>query len=125
MRTPVPAVLDDGSYHPALDAIRGKCSGVYVIFDARTRACLYVGESHTGRLFDTLTRHFRAWHLKPRDSTGGRRGGTSYDRRRVDVSWQITSAGAAVAAQDDAIRLLEPRDNIEVPADDGYGDVPV
>jgi len=38
-------------------ALKGK-AGVYVIRDADTHECLYVGSS-AGRLYDTLTRHFQ------------------------------------------------------------------
>ncbi len=39
-------------------ALRGH-SGVYVIRDRASGETLYVGESHTGRLYQTLTRHFQ------------------------------------------------------------------
>jgi hypothetical protein len=40
-------------------ALKGK-AGVYIIRDATTHECLYVGSS-AGRLYDTLTRHFQVW----------------------------------------------------------------
>ena len=59
-------------YAPQLVKLRGrKASGVYAIFDARSRRLLYIGESHTGRLYDTITRHFRAW--RPENDPQGRR----------------------------------------------------
>ena len=54
-------------------------TGVYIIIDNASGSALYVGESHTGannRMFDTITRHFRAWKTNPRtDATGRRFGG--------------------------------------------------
>lgn len=100
-------------YHHALDRLRHrKISGVYVIIDAGTGAVLYVGESHTGRLFDTITRHFRKWKIDPRqDATGRRRGGTTYSRNRVKVAWTTCRAELAVDAQAALITTLNPRDN--------------
>ena len=40
-------------------ALKGK-AGVYVIRDVETREIVYVGSS-SGRLYDTLTRHFQTW----------------------------------------------------------------
>jgi len=45
-------------YPEWLRNLRGS-SGVYVIRDARTSEVLYVGESHSGRVYETLTRHFQ------------------------------------------------------------------
>lgn len=113
----------DWFYHARLSRIRGaRVSGVYVILDRTTRRVLYVGESHTGRLYDTLTRHFRAWRPKSRDSGGGRRGGTTYERRDCLVAWSVTADDVAVARQFDEIARLEPRDNDLVPVTD---DVPI
>jgi hypothetical protein len=109
------AVVDPmtGDYSPRLTAIRGrKVSGVYAILDLAADEVLYVGESHTGRLYDTITRHFREWSKpKRRDSGGGRRGGEFYDRRRVTVVYAILDARDAVDAQFLEIQRLGPRDN--------------
>jgi len=45
-------------YPEWLRNLRGK-SGVYVIRDAQSGEILYVGESHSDRIFETLTRHFQ------------------------------------------------------------------
>lgn len=51
-------VGDRGEPYPAwVRALRGK-AGVYVIRDASTHECLYVGSSST-QLYDTLTRHLQ------------------------------------------------------------------
>jgi hypothetical protein len=49
---------DRGEPYPDwVRALKGK-AGVYIIRDADTHECLYVGSS-AGRLYDTLTRHFQ------------------------------------------------------------------
>ncbi len=99
------------NYHVSLQSLVGS-SGVYVIFDRSTGSPLYVGESHTGRLYDTITRHFRRWKIDPRnDAQGRRRGGTTYDRSRVLISVAITPPDVAAAAQFALIQSLAPRDN--------------
>lgn len=99
------------AYHPRLGALRDRrASGVYAIFDRETRRLLYIGESHTGRLYDTITRHFRAWEPE-NDPQGRRRGGTTYDRSAVRVAVQLTTADMAQATQYAAIIMLNPRDN--------------
>lgn len=100
-----------GQYVPALAALRSrKASGVYGILSGSQ--WLYVGESHTGRLYDTITRHFRSWKLDPRtDGQGRRRGGTEYDRRQVRIVWIETAPDEAEALQYAAIGMYKPRDN--------------
>lgn len=124
----IPAVDRSGAYHPALDALRHiHASGVYAILDDNSGECLYVGESHTGRLFDTITRHFRRWRINPHtDATGRRRGGTTYDRTRVSVSYSVTRDDQAQAAQAEWIAELDPRDNTQGPSSEPEDlDVPV
>ena len=89
---------------------RGKHSGFYAILQGRN--VLYVGESHSGRLFDTITRHFRSWRLDPsKDPQGRRRGGTTYDRRKVRVVYVILESDVAQVMQYAEIERLRPRDN--------------
>lgn len=99
-------------YHPFLRTLANQ-SGVYVIFANNDNGKpLYVGESHTNRLYDTITRHFRSWRIDPRnDAQGRRRGGTTYDRARVTLSVAITAPQDAAAAQFALIQVLNPRDN--------------
>ena len=121
-----PAILDTASAFPAMTARNGKrvyhhslrlldakaASGVYAIVDSATRRVLYVGESHTGRLFDTITRHFRSWTMAPgEDSQGRRRGGTTYQRERVSVAYVLTDKRDAQDIQFAEIQRLKPRDN--------------
>lgn len=108
------AVTDgSGRYAPALAWLRNRReSGVYALVDRRTGRVLYVGESHTGRLYDTITRHFRRWTIAPgRDAQGRRFGGTTYDRSRVAVTWASTPAHLAQETQYAEIQRLSPRDN--------------
>lgn len=107
-----PAIGPDGRYHPHLAELREyDASGVYAIVGARG-AVLYVGESHTGRLYDTITRHFRRWRIDPAsDRLGRRRGGTTYDRDKVRVIYLLTEPGDAQAVQYAEIQRLNPRDN--------------
>ena len=112
LRSAVPAT-EGGKYHPRLAALRQqRVSGVYAITDASTGAVLYIGESHTGRLFDTITRHFRAWSVPKNDPTGRREGGVQYDREAVRVAWTLTPADEAQDAQYAEIQRLQPADNL-------------
>jgi excinuclease UvrABC nuclease subunit len=83
-------------------------NGVYVV---RTRAddvagssVLYVGESHTGRLGKTLSRHFQTWE--------GPTAGPTYDANAVWCAVVETPAEMAVATQNALIEKLKPRDNV-------------
>lgn len=88
---------------------KGK-SGVYVIREDNIighlfGAVLYVGESHTDRLYSTITRHFQHWR--------GKTAGPTYDPTTVVVAVVETSAEEAIQTQNDAIAELIPRDNIK------------
>lgn len=85
-------------------------SGVYVIRTRRSKTVLYVGESHTGRLYDTITRHFQDW------SSGQNR--IEYDRNKVEIAVRTTPPSAAYRHQVKLIEKLRPRDNVVHAADD-------
>ncbi len=105
-----PATID-GEYHPQLAALRNvQASGVYLIIDRKTRRVIYAGESHSGRLYDTITRHFRAWKRR-NDPNGRRSGGTTYDRDAVAVAYVITRPEDAAGLQYAAIQTFNPPDN--------------
>ena len=93
----------DGNFTDWLNALRNQ-SGAYIIRHRRTRRILYVGESHTGNLAKTLKRHFYPWRDNPE------RKHNIYDRHAVEVAVRVTPPPAAVGAQDNLIRLLDPRD---------------
>ena len=114
-----PAVVNDwngrgeliDTYHPTLAALRNeRVSGVYAMLDRRSRAVLYVGESHSGRLYDTITRHFRKWKQRS-DRPWGQTGGVTFDRTRVPLAVVITSDADAIAVQFAEIQRLEPKLN--------------
>ena len=91
-------------YPEWLKMLHGR-SGVYVIRRRADKRVLYVGESHTARLYETLTRHFQTW--------GGPTSGPTYSLAAVDVALRLCPSPAAVAAQDRLIRRLKPIDNTQ------------
>ena len=111
-----------GDPYPAwVRALRGK-SGVYVI---RERGeVVYVGESHTDKLYETLTRHFQTWRRYKgfwRGQYGeGHDPGLTYDRAAVEVATRVTRAERAIDEEARLIARLAPRDNLrgQVVADD-------
>ncbi len=99
-------------------ALKGK-SGVYVIREGGE--VVYVGESHTERLYDTLTRHFQTWRRWKGFWKGqyaeGHDPGLTYDRNKVEVAVRVTSAAMALDEEARLIARLRPRDNLTgVPA---------
>jgi hypothetical protein len=103
-----PPCDERGEFLPWLNALRNQ-SGVYVI---RQRAglfsgprCCYIGESHSSQLGKTIKRHFFAW----RDDDVRKH--HTYDRHRVEIAVRLTPPNTAVAAQNNLIARLLPRDN--------------
>ena len=87
-------------------------SGAYVIKEGSR--VVYVGESHTGRLRKTLTRHFQAWERSFNifDISGwSKHTGHVYDRASCSVAVHITTKSGAVGKQNTLIKKLKPRDN--------------
>lgn len=91
----------------------GDVSGVYIIADLKGNP-LYVGESHTGRLRDTMSRHWRVWR--------GERVGPSYYRGQVQVAWYPCAADRTLDFESWLIDEYNPRDNELIPAHDDDGD---
>jgi hypothetical protein len=92
-------------------------SGVYVLRDRRTHEVLYVGESHTGRVRQTLVRHLQRWS-RDKDFWRGagfsrHDPGTTYAREGVEAAVRIVPRGDAVDVQNALIRQLRPRDNVQ------------
>src|SRR5207245_2123824 len=73
--------------------------------DVRTRELLYVGESHTDRMYQTLTRHLYSW--------SGYGSGPSYHSVRVEVAVERLHPREANAEQYRLIQSLHPRDNVQ------------
>ncbi|MBE7450539.1 MAG: hypothetical protein HS111_17060 [Kofleriaceae bacterium] len=107
---------DRGEPYPTwIRDLRGE-SGVYVIRDRATREILYVGESHTSKLYETLTRHFATWRRYKGFWRGqyaeGHDPGLTYPRNAVEVAARITTAARAIDEEERLIRRLSPRDNV-------------
>ena len=108
-------------------ALDGK-SGVYIFRETQddgTTEIVYVGESHSGRLYQTLTRHFQTWRRAKKfwagQYTGSQRHdpGLTYDRERMSVAVRVLPANRALAEEARLIARLRPRDNlIGQPVDD-------
>ena len=108
--SPIPEVfpfanLDESWRYPAW--IRGlrRANGVYVFKERRTGEIVYVGESHSDRLYSTLTRHLQAWTDKYATA------GATYTRDEVDVAVIVVPAEHATHLQNELICALIPRDN--------------
>ncbi len=97
-------------------ATRGFC-GVYFIRaavdgeisyqPAERGQILYIGESHTFQLYETLTRHLQRW-----SSPTNR----AYERDLVEIRvWLMVDPDQAIALQDEEILRHTPRDNARVP----------
>lgn len=98
--------------------LRGK-SGVYVIRERDPDGdpiTVYVGESYSGRLYETLTRHFQEWRrwkgFWKDQYTEGHDPGLTYAREGVDVAVRVTPANRALDEEARLIRRLRPRDNL-------------
>jgi hypothetical protein len=106
-------------YPPWVRALKGK-SGVYVIRETArdgSSEIVYVGESHTGRLYNTLTRHFQSWRRSKKFWTGqyggqGHDPGLTYPRNRVTVAVRVLSPQRALDEEARLIARLRPRDNL-------------
>jgi hypothetical protein len=100
-------------YPDWLQQIKG-ASGVYIVrLDGET---VYVGESHSDRLYETLTRHFQEWRRWKgfwRGQYGeGHDPGLTYPRARAEVAVKVTPPSHAIAEEARLIRRLRPRDNL-------------
>ena len=108
-------------------ALDGK-SGVYVIKEIQrdgTEELVYVGESHSGRLYDTLTRHLQTWRRHKtfwRGQFGGQvhDPGLTYPRHRVLIAARVMSPARAIAEETRLIRKLRPRDNLLKQPEDAF-----
>jgi hypothetical protein len=101
--------LDSDGRHLAawLDDMRGEgLNGVYLIRDYDSREVLYIGESHSGRLFETMTRHLYQWN--------GRGSGPAYHADDVEIAVIVaeTPLDDPVADQFALIQQYDPPDNV-------------
>lgn len=101
---PLASIGDSGPYPLWIRRLR-HLSGVYVIRDLFEDTIGYVGESHSNRLYSTLTRHFQNWSNKY-DTAG-----FTYDRDIVEVAVIVVPKDHAWYLQNELICALEPIHN--------------
>ena len=109
--SPYRSIWTEDGYADWLGHLAG-ANGVYV---ARRRArrgekalVLYVGESHTHRLRETLQRHFQNWN--------GKTAGPTFDAAETEVAFEVFLSGdKAIKRQDALIRRLRPIHNVVIP----------
>lgn len=103
-----------GAYPQWVRELKHK-SGVYLIRDATSHELLYVGSS-SGRLYDTLTRHFQTWRRFKGFWKGqyaeGHDPGLTYDRDEVEVAIRLTRSDNSLDEEARLIHRLRPRDNL-------------
>ena len=105
-RRPLRSAHPDGKRRFAewMQTARDK-SGVYLIRANGSGELLYIGESHTDRLKDTITRHFRSW------SDTAERLHFTFDPAAVTVATIYTAPAAAVEKQNELIQEHAPKFN--------------
>lgn len=84
--------------------LKGK-SGVYVIRERGfLGSVLYIGESHSGRLYSTLLRHFQKWR--------GKTAGVTFAASKVEVAIVRCPANRALDLQNNMIAEFRPKLNV-------------
>jgi hypothetical protein len=78
---------------------------VYIIRDRQSRQVMYIGESHSARLYATLTRHFQYW-ADTFDTAG-----PTYQRADVEVAIIVVDRAHAMRLQNELICMFMPVDN--------------
>lgn len=103
-----------GEPYPAWVRDLKQKSGIYVIRQAGET--VYVGESHSNKLYETLTRHFQTWRRWKGFWQGqygeGHDPGLTYQRDSVEVAVRTTPADEAIDEEARLIQRLRPRDNL-------------
>jgi excinuclease UvrABC nuclease subunit len=85
-------------------SLKGK-SGVYLVREPGFLGeVLYCGESHTGRLYSTLLRHFEHW--------SGPTAGPTFPASRVEVAVVRCPAARALDLQNAMIAEYRPKHNV-------------
>ena len=79
-------------------------SGCYAFRETRGRKCLYVGESHTDRLWKTMLRHTHARESFERQDEVA----IWADRETVQIRYWISDPDAAIALECRLIQILRP-----------------
>lgn len=101
---PFASIGDAGSYPDWIRGLR-HVSGVYLIHSQYLDAIAYIGESHSDRLYSTLTRHFQEW------SNAYDTAGATYERHDVEVAIVVVPAEHALYLQNEMICALDPVEN--------------
>lgn len=86
-------------------------SGVYAIRGLGTTDVLYVGESHSGRLYETCSRHFQGWRDARDEKLHPTGWHVTFNREFVEVALLFRAAREARKVQDAMIRELKPSHN--------------
>ncbi len=92
---------------PWVRSLKGK-SGCYLIREKNgflifSGDVVYIGESHTNRLYSTLLRHFQHWT--------GKTAGATFQVTKVEVAVVRCPANRALALQNSLIEEYRPRLN--------------
>ena len=100
---------------PWVKALKGR-SGVYLIREKNgllffAGEVIYIGESHTNRLYATLLRHFQHWT--------GKTAGAVFVASKVEVAVVRCPANRALALQNTLIAEYRPRLNTAANPDNG------
>jgi hypothetical protein len=101
---PFASIGEHGAYPEWIRSLKAS-NGVYLIRTRRAREIVYIGESHTGRLYATLTRHFQRWSNKYKTA------GATYDRDDIEVAVILVPQSHAAHLQNELICQFSPRDN--------------
>lgn len=108
---------EDGRWSTDVQALAGQ-NGVYLIGDRRDGNLLYIGESHTGRLYGTITRHYQQWS-DSFDTAGVQYefdGPNDYTQIAIAVIDEMISPPSLV--QDLLVMHCRPQDNRYMPTDE-------
>jgi len=104
----------NGEYNPAIRSAARGANGVYGFRERKSGIILYIGESHTGRLWKTMIRHFHA--LDSFEEVGE---WTHENRSSVQVKLWLTRTGDdAVELEADRIRRHRPLMVERIPGDE-------
>ncbi len=105
-------------YPPWIADLRGR-SGVYVLRAPGASGApeiVYVGQSGSDRLYETMTRHFQAWRRWNNWHRGrfteGHDPGLTYERDTAEAAVIVTAPQHSLTLEARLIRRLCPRDNL-------------
>ena len=111
------------SYNAKVRAHARGQTGVYAVRDSKTKEVLYVGESHTNRLWKTMLRHFQG-----QQSFANIGEWTHPSPETVQVKLWVTKTGdQAVELETEKVRQLAPhqvRGTADMPEDSRDDDEP-